>query len=99
MNNYVLCLVAYTTIMEDIHHIIIGIIVCIALILAKKELTRKIYLNRCLHLRKIFFLLVIMIQRTFIIFCFGKYIFLCKNKLRYSIQRLGTLNDMILKHM
>ena len=30
MNNYVLCLVAYTTIMEDIHHIMIGIIVCIA---------------------------------------------------------------------
>ena len=27
MNSYALCLVAYTTIMEDIHHIIIGIIV------------------------------------------------------------------------
>ena len=26
-NSYALCLVAYTTIMEDIHHIIIGIIV------------------------------------------------------------------------
>ena len=73
MNSYALCLVAYTMIMEDISHIIIGIIVCTALIFAKRVKVQNIFKQMFTFEKNIF--LDGDYEPTYVYdICFGKYI-------------------------